>query len=230
MAVYVVLAPESIQGIYATWPECQARVTGVPGATFQKAPSREAAEAMLAGKTEELPAGTYAFIDGNHLGGIGVVLVHKTADGKESRREIATTLAQVFPQGIYLLNDGPIPAAQALASIRNIATELAACYAALGAVKPGTALTVVHDYEGVGAWLIGRWTIKDPIVRTLVHLIEERIAQGRLEVRFRHQRGHQADRRNLNAWIQENRRADALATQAAARQPVWMTPATSSSM
>lgn len=216
MAVYVVLAPESIRGIYATWPECQAKVTGISGARFQKAPSREAAEAMLAGETEELPAGTYAFIDGNHLGGIGVVLVHKTAGGKETRREIATTLAEIFPRGIDLPETGPIPAAQVLASIRNVATELAACYAALGAVKPGTALTVVHDYEGVGAWLTGRWRIKDPIVRAIVHFIEERIAQCGLKVSFRHQRGHQADRTHLNAWIQENRRADALATQAGA--------------
>ena len=96
MPVYVVLAPESARAIYATWPECQAAIRGVRGVTHQKVATREDAEAMLAGEKQEMPAGTYAFIDGNHLGGIGVHLVHKSASGTVTTKDHSTTLAEVL--------------------------------------------------------------------------------------------------------------------------------------
>jgi len=97
--VYVILAPEPIKGIYTTWDECRAKVTGVSGATFQKVLSRDAAQAMLDGTLDRIPPGTFAFVDGNHRGGVGVVLVHRTAEGRPTRKEISTTLTEVFPQG-----------------------------------------------------------------------------------------------------------------------------------
>lgn len=63
MALYLVLEPLDIRGIYATWPECEAKVKGVAGAKFQKVATLEAAEALLNGEIPTMTDGTYAFID-----------------------------------------------------------------------------------------------------------------------------------------------------------------------
>src|SRR5438552_16957275 len=82
--VYVVTAPDDIRGIYGTWPECEARVKGVLGARYQSVASRDLAEAMLRGEGTALTPGLWAFVDGNHLGGVGVVIVEKIADEQET--------------------------------------------------------------------------------------------------------------------------------------------------
>jgi len=210
--VYVILAPESLAGIYATWPEVASRIKGVLGVKHQKAVSRDAAERLLAGTPETIEEGTHAFIDGNHLGGVGVVLVHRRTNGSTTTKEISSTVMAIYPEGIGLDDGRVVTAEEALGTIRNIAAELAAADLALASVRPGTALTLVFDYEGVGAWLEGRWKTKDPIVRALVGGMRHRIVRRSLRVTYRHQRGHQGDRLGLNEFIQLNRRADALAT------------------
>lgn len=219
MPVYVVFAPETIRGIYPTWPACEAKVTGVRGATFQKAPSQAAAEAMLSGETLRLLPGLYVAIDGNHLGGLGCVFSHHGDGVAATTREYATTLAALFPAGIPVSGGPAIPASQALAALRNIAAELGALALALQHAPRGQALTVVHDYEGIGAWMTGRWQAHEPIVRALLAECRRRIDAGNLTVTYRHQRGHQADPLGLNPLVRANQRADALATAAITSAP-----------
>jgi ribonuclease HI len=217
--VYVVTQPESIRGIYPTWAECKAAVSGVPGARYQAVASREIADAMLRGDPVVLPPGTWAFVDGNHMGGIGVVLVDQPADGGEPRvlREVATTVYAVFgPAGLPSLDARPKITA-ATNRLRNVIAELGGLYAALTLVPPGAAVTVVHDYEGVGAWLESRWKAKDPIVAEIVAGCRARIAERGLTVHFRHQRGHQASWVGRDDFAAFNTRADRLATEAALR-------------
>lgn len=209
-SVYVILAPESIARLYATWPEVEARVRGVPGSKHQKALSREEALQLLAGTPRAIEEGTYAF-DGNHLGGVGVVLVHRRADGTTRTKEIGRRVADIYPEGIRLDDGETVSAEEALGTLRNIAAELAAADLACASMHPGTALGLVFDYRGIGAWLEGRWKTKDPIVRALVAGIHERIAERALRVTYQHQRGHQGDGLGLNEFVQFNRRADALA-------------------
>src|SRR5262249_62343729 len=62
--------------------------------------SREQAEAMLRGEGGELEPGLYAFIDGNHLGGVGVVIVRRDADAEpETIEAIGLTVVEVFAGG-----------------------------------------------------------------------------------------------------------------------------------
>ena len=87
--LYVVTAPPEIRGIYATWRECEVKVKGVRGARFQAVATREHAEAMLRGEGTALTPGLWAFVDGNHLGGVGVVIVRKVCFAS---RRISLTL------------------------------------------------------------------------------------------------------------------------------------------
>lgn len=215
--VYVVTAPASIRGIYDTWDACRAAVAGMAGARFQAVSSRAVAEAMLRGEGLRLEPGVYAFVDGNAMGGIGVVLVEQGDSGPASVRELATTVYDVFGRAGIPSLDTRSKITAATDSLRNILAELGALHGALQEAAPGSALTVVHDYEGVGAWLEGRWKTKNPIVTEVVAASRALIEARGLHVRFRHQRGHESTFAGRNDFAAYNARADKLATEAALR-------------
>jgi hypothetical protein len=213
--VYVVTAPERIRGVYDSWPACEAAVKGVKGARFQAVASRAQAEAMLRGEGAALAGGLYAFVDGNHLGGVGVVLVDAGGEEPTVVEALGLTVREVFMGGnIASLTERKAIAA-ALIRLRNVLAELAALYLALRIAPEGTALTVVHDYEGVGAWMTGRWKTKDPIVAEVVAACTALASARRLTLTFRHQRGHQSSWAGRDDFAHFNARADALATEAA---------------
>lgn len=213
--VYVVTAPERIRGVYETWPACEAAVKGVPGARYQAVASRAQAEAMLRGEGVALPAGLWAFVDGNSLGGVGVVLVDAGGEAPTEVETLGLTVREVFAGGAVASLATPSAVAAALARLRNVLAELAALFLALRLAPEGSTLTVVHDYEGVGAWMDGRWKTKDPLVAEIVAASKALAAARRLRLAFRHQRGHQASWAGRDDFAHFNARADALATEAA---------------
>lgn len=215
--VYVVTQPESIRGIYETWSECKAAVSGVAGARYQAVSSRELAEQMLRGEAVRLTPGTWAFVDGNHMGGIGVVLVEAGEGGPRAVREVGTTVYDAFRDAGIPGLDSHRHITVAIDRLRNIVAELGALYAALQLVAPGTALTVVHDYEGVGAWMERRWKIKDPLVAAIVAACRALLETRGLTLGFRRQRGHESTFAGRNDFAAYNARADRLATDAAMR-------------
>jgi hypothetical protein len=216
--LYVVTAPPEIRGIYATWRECEAKVKGVRGARFQAVATREHAEAMLRGEGTALTPGLWAFVDGNHLGGVGVVIVRKVDDEDESIVDQGGfTVAEVLAgAGISLLSSKKA-INDALGRLRNILAELAALYLALTLVPENATVTIVHDYEGVGAWMEGRWKAKDAVVAAVIAACRALIERRRLRVAFRHQRGHQASWAGRDDFAHYNAKADALATEAGGR-------------
>lgn len=213
--VYVVTAPERIRGVYETWPACEAAVKGVPGARYQAVASRAQAEAMLRGEGVALPSGLWAFVDGNSLGGVGVVLVDAGGEAPTEVETLGLTVREVFAGGAVASLATPSAVAAALARLRNVLAELAALFLALRLAPEGSTLTVVHDYEGVGAWMDGRWKTKDPLVAEIVAASKALAAARRLRLAFRHQRGHQASWAGRDDFAHFNARADALATEAA---------------
>lgn len=202
MACYVVLAPEPIRGIYDTWDVCEAKVRGVRGAIYRKAVDRALAEQLLRGEGRKLEPGTYAFIDGNAAGGIGVALVHRRPDGTTVVKEISTTVAAVFPD---LADDLP--------RLRNPLAEIAGVWAAVEAVRAGTTVTIVHDYEGTAPLVLGRWNAHDPAMKAAVRRCRAAIESGLIVVRFQHTNGHQSAAGD-DEYAQYNGRADELATEA----------------
>lgn len=214
--VYVVTAPERIRGIYDTWAACEAAVKGVSGARYQAVASREVAEAMLRGEGPRLAPGLYGFVDGNHLGGVGVVLVERAEGGEPAVVEaIGMTVTQVFLGAGVASLASEAAIREALARLRNVLAELGALHLLLRIVPEGASLTVVHDYEGVGAWMEGRWRAKDPTVAEIVGACRALVRDRRLTVAFRRQPGHQATWAGADDFAHFNARADALAAEAA---------------
>jgi ribonuclease HI len=213
--VYVVTAPERIRGVYETWAACEAAVKGVPGARYQAVADRAQAEAMLRGEGGALPPGLYAFVDGNHLGGVGLVVVEAGDEEPRVVEELGLTVREVFAGGPVRSLAKPKALAAALARLRNVLAELAALSLALRLLPEGAVATIVHDYEGVGAWMTGRWKTRDPLVTEVVEACKALAAERRLTLSFRQQSGHQASWAGRDDFAHFNARADALATEAA---------------
>jgi hypothetical protein len=190
----------------------------VRGARFQAVASEALAQAMLRGEGTALTPGLWAFIDGNHLGGVGVVIVQKTGDEDETIVEQGgyTVVEVLSGAGIAELASKKA-ISDALGRLRNILAELTALSLALTLVPEGSTVTIVHDYEGVGAWMDGRWKAKDAIVAVLVSACRALIERRRLRVSFRHQRGHQASWAGRDDFAHYNAKADAHATEAGDR-------------
>lgn len=215
--LYVVTEPPQIRGIYSTWAECEAKVRGVGGTRFQAVANRAQAEAMLRGTGTALTPGLWAFVDGNHLGGVGVVIVEKKDDEQETVLEQGgfTVVEVLSGAGIPLL-DTKKAISDALGRLRNVLSELTALYLALTLVPEGAAVTIVHDYEGVGAWMEGRWKARDAVVAALTAACRALVEARRLRVSYRHQRGHQASWAGRDDFAHYNAKADALATEGSA--------------
>jgi len=214
--VYVVTEPARIRGVYDSWPACAAAVKGVSGARYQSVASRAQAEAMLRGEATELPPGIHAFVDGNHLGGVGVAIVERKAGGDpEVVEALGLTVHEVFTGAGLPSLSSRREIAGALNRLRTVLAELGALHMALRLVPEASAVTIVHDYEGVGAWLEGRWKAKDPMVAEIVEACRRLIAARHLTVRFRRQRGHAASWAGRDDFAHFNGVADRLATEAA---------------
>jgi ribonuclease H-related protein len=212
MKLYLVTAPEHLRGIYDSWGECQAKVTGVVGARYQSVDSREKAEKMLAGGIL-LEPGTYAFTDGNALGGVGIVLLESEREGVHVHHELATNVFEVFAAGDVEGLESRQRVAIALASLHNILAELGGLHGTLALVARSTALTLVHDYKGVGAWMDGSWKTKDAITTSVIGACRNLVAERRLIVTYLYQRGHQKNWAGRDDYARWNGRADELATE-----------------
>lgn len=196
-------------GIYRTWGECEAQVTGFSGALFKGFASEAEAEAYLHGAgpmdpvpeaTPDRPAGwepelPYAFTDGSfnpHTGkaGWGGFLV-LSADRK------------IPLQGLV---DDP-----GWNAMRNVAGETCGAMAAIArALELGlSVLHIYYDYTGVELWNVpvenGGWEASKPETRFYQAAVAQARARG-LEIKFRHVRAH--------TGIPGNEEADRMAKQA----------------
>jgi ribonuclease HI len=213
MKVYVVIEPPWVRGIYQTWAECKAAVTGVTGARYQAVATREIADAMLSGPGVVLPPGTYAFTDGNTAGGVGIVFVEQGPDGEQLVSETSTSVGEVFG-GVGLPGlESSVSVAEALRKLRNVLAELAALYDALRNAPAGSALTIVHDYQGVSKWIEGDWReARIPVVRTIIEACSALRRERQLDVSFQYQPAHQSTWAGRDDYAYWNGRADLLAT------------------
>lgn len=218
MPLYVVTKPESIKGIYETWAECKSKVDGVAGAVYQKVEDRDEAVALLEGRPIVLSPGLHVFTDGNHRGGVGVVVVWMGSDPDGEPvpvTEIATSVDRVFRGEMISLLDSDESVDEAIAKSGNVLAELGGLYLALWQAPEKAALRIVHDYQGVSAWLEGRWRANDPVVKSVVERCRELAATKQLTLEFLWQRGHTSTWAGRNDFARFNNRADELATRGA---------------
>ena len=189
-------------GLFATWDECRAQVTGFAGAEFKSFPTREQAEAYLG----ETPSEVLVTGDSppSPVAGEMIAYVDGSFDAK----------TRVYGAGAIVYWEGGVErirrsgADPDLAAMHNVAGEILAAMAAVEFAKAHGAQRIVihHDYEGIARWPRGDWKTGRP--RTKAYAEAMREAGASLKIEFAKVLAHSG-----NTWNDE---ADRLAKEAVA--------------
>jgi ribonuclease HI len=216
---YVIAKPEVASGVYDSWDQCWAALNGTKGERrYMEVSSREEGEAILHAHGVVLKPGSYAFTDGNGLGGVGVVLVSMDGDDNEpvTVKEIPSSVADVFRGSPIRGLESNESIAEALGRQQNILAEMAALFLALRELPEEAEVTIVHDYVGVRNWMEGLSKLpKDPALKAVVLACGDLREGKSLRLTFLHQPGHRSDWAGRHDLARFNRRADELATEGA---------------
>jgi len=87
--------------------------------------------------------------------------------------------------------------------MRNVAAELRALILGLQHSPKGRECVVVHDYLGVGSWMVGAWQMNKDQVKQLIARAKEVQRIRQLTLSFVHHAGHQTDDSDFTYWNHE---------------------------
>lgn len=144
-------------GIFRTWEECRASVSGYSGAVYKSFKTLKEAQVYL-GEDSRMNAGRQngesEAAQGETAGGLRIYV-----DGSYN------SVTEEFSYGmVVLLGDREETFSQKfqdqeLASMRNVAGEIKGAEAAMQyALDHGIGeIAIYHDYEGIARWCLGEW-------------------------------------------------------------------------
>ena len=171
-------------GIFRTWDECKASVSGYSGAVYKSFQSEEEARSFLGlnGQKEEgvqNPCCVEIYVDGSYNSATGefsygmVVLL----GGQEE------TYSQSFRD-------------EELATMRNVAGEIKGAEAAMQyALDHGIReIAIYHDYEGIAKWCLGEWKTNKEGTKAYKAFYDK--AKSRVKIRFVKVAGHSGNKYN----------------------------------
>lgn len=192
-------------GIFHTWDECQAQVSGYSGAEFKSFVLEQEALDYLGGAAPAAPASPAAPATG---AGPDLVRPYAFTDGSYNKNTGTAGWG-----GFLVLEDGSeielsgTESDPGWAAMRNVCGEVRGCMDAVGkALTIGLkALHVYYDYTGVECWADGSWDANKPGTRAYQKCIRD-ARQAGLEVTFHKVAAH--------TGIPGNERADRLAKKA----------------
>lgn len=195
-------------GIYTSWEDCKAQVTGYKGAIFKGFEEKKDAEDFMR-------AGETAFYEdvadeGTEASGLEEKEGNRRKDIIEEEDEFVSEITayvdgsflkgKVFGCGCVILKDGEVIAEiseayedEELASMRNVAGEIKASELAMRyALDNGyDSISIYHDYQGISSWCLGEW--KANKAGTIAYKEFYDSIKGRLRVYFVKVKGHSGD-------------------------------------
>lgn len=174
-------------GLFYSWSECEAAVSGYPGAEYKGFLTEDEAKEYLGYKTskedkkEELRL--IAYVDGSFDAAIG---------------KYAFGCVILTPDGDIIKESGNGDNPESLA-IRNVAGEmLGAMTAVRWAIKNGyDNLELRYDYEGIEKWAAGVWKAKNTLTQKYAEYMQRQ--QNHIKISFRKVKAHSGDYYNEEA-------------------------------
>lgn len=172
-------------GIYTTWPECQAQVSGYSGAVYKSFSTMEEANAFI----NDTPAVQAPTENDTRL----KIYVDGSFDVKTNR----------FSYGMAVIySDGSIvKVSQAFddpdyAEMRNVAGEIHGAMAAIKYCARNYIRDVIiyHDYDGIAKWPLREWQANKKGTQEYVEFYDR--YKNLVNVEFRHVKGHSNDTYN----------------------------------
>ena len=170
------------RGIFLTWEECKASVSGYSGAVYKSFKTRQEAEAFL---------------------GIGQADVCKTEDCVKIYVDGSyNSAAREFSYGMVVLSkEGEQTYSQkfddvSLAAMHNVAGEIKGAQAAMQYALDHQipAIEIYHDYEGIAKWCLGLWKTNKEGTKAYKEFYE--MASRQVKISFVKVAGHSNDKYN----------------------------------
>ena len=168
-------------GLFETWNECRAQVSGFPGAEYKSFQSYEEVENYLSPeKKSSLQADLTAYVDGSY---------------NPSSKEFSYGVVIIHPDGGLKKFSGK-SGDRALADMRNVAGEIAGSTRAMDyALESGSgSLIIYYDYAGIEKWCTGEWKANKP--GTIQYRQHYDSIKNRLSVSFVKVKSHSGDKYN----------------------------------
>lgn len=171
-------------GIFRTWDECKASVSGYSGAVYKSFQSEEEARSFLGlnGQKEEgvqNPCCVEIYVDGSYNSATEEFSYGMVAllGGQEE------TYSQSFQD-------------EELATMRNVAGEIKGAEAAMQyALDHGIReIAIYHDYEGIAKWCLGEWKTNKEGTKAYKAFYDK--AKSRVKIRFVKVAGHSGNKYN----------------------------------
>lgn len=200
-------------GIYETWDECKAQVSGFSGAVYKSFPSLGEAKAYMdIGKQreikDELPSKSLpnsVNIDNKIKNKAIEINNTKPIDNTEAVAYVDGSYdlkTKRFSCGVVMFHLGneqhfseSFDDAE-LAEMRNVAGEIKGAERAMQfCLEEGIkSLTIYHDYEGVAKWCTGEWQARK--TGTKAYKTFYNIASEKVQIQFIKVKGHSGDKYN----------------------------------
>ncbi len=175
-------------GIFRTWEECKANVSGYSGASYKSFKTKAEAEAYLGtGKDSD-------FQPENALNDKDCVKIYVDGSYNSATKEFSYGM-------VVLCGDGEEKYSgksddKELVSMRNVAGEIKGAEAAMQYAldKSLPAIEIYHDYEGIAKWCLGEWKTNKEGTKAYKAFYDE--ASRRVRISFVKVTGHSNDKYN----------------------------------
>ena len=179
-------------GLFYSWVECEAAVSGYSGAEYKGFTTEEEANAYLGVEQEIVENYNNDEITDNKL----IAYVDGSFD--ESLGKYAFGCIIITPNGETIKEFGNGDNPESLA-IRNVAGEmLGAMFAVKWAVKNGyDNIELNYDYEGIEKWAVDEWKAKNTLTQKYAAFMKEQ--QSIIRINFQKVKAHSGDFYNEEA-------------------------------
>lgn len=183
-------------GIFLTWAECRAQVSGFSAAEYKSFPTREQAQDFLQKEVSQ-PGGEPVREEAGILTKEHTAIAYVDGSYQAATREFASG-AVLFWQGEKISFsrkfDDP-----GLAEMRNVAGEIHASMLVIEYCLAHSipAVEIYHDYEGIAKWADGLWKANKPGTQHYAAFCRQ--ARERMHISFVKVKGHSGDRYNEEA-------------------------------
>ena len=175
-------------GIFRTWEECKANVSGYSGASYKSFKTKAEAEAYLGtGKDSN-------FQTENVLNDRDCVKIYVDGSYNSATKEFSYGM-------VVLCGDGEEKYSgksddKELVPMRNVAGEIKGAEAAMQYAidKSLPAIEIYHDYEGIAKWCLGEWKTNKEGTKAYKAFYDE--ASRRVQISFVKVTGHSNDKYN----------------------------------
>ena len=175
-------------GIFRTWEECKANVSGYSGASYKSFKTKAEAEAYLGtGKDSN-------FQTENVLNDRDCVKIYVDGSYNSATKEFSYGMVVLCGVGEEKYSGKSDD--KELVSMRNVAGEIKGAEAAMQYAidKSLPAIEIYHDYEGIAKWCLGEWKTNKEGTKAYKAFYDE--ASRRVQISFVKVTGHSNDKYN----------------------------------